>query len=376
MTTPLSQARRVVVKVGSALIVDAATGAPHKARLAAIAQDIRTLQERGARAALVSSGAIALGRRRLGFTGAALTLAQKQAAAAAGQTALMTAWEAAFGENAPPLAQALLTLSDTETRRRWLNARATLETLLDAGALPVINENDTVATEEIRYGDNDRLAARVSQLIGADCLILLSDVDGLHDADPRKSTEARRIARVETVTDEIAALAGGAEAKRALGTGGMATKIAAAKIAAAAGCATAIGDGVRDAPLLRLQSEDAGTWFAAAQSPQDARRHWIAHALTTAGALSLDAGAVAAVRSGKSLLAAGATRIDGAFQRGDAVRLLGPDGEEFARGLAGYDAAEARLILGKRSEDIEATLGYRRGAALVHAGDIVLTDKA
>ncbi len=369
MTTPLAGAKRIVIKIGSALLVDAESGQPARAWLAALADDVAAARNAGQNVVIVSSGAIALGRRVLGLT-RTLKLEEKQAAAAAGQTRLMSAYEEAFERHAIPVAQALLTPDDTERRRRWLNARATLETLLDLGAIPIINENDTVATAEIRYGDNDRLAARVAQMISADALVLLSDIDGLYERDPRTDASARFVPEIHDITPAIQAMAGGAGA---LGSGGMRTKLEAAKIATAAGCAVAIMRGQEHNPLSRLNSGARATWFLAHASPQAAYKAWIAGHLAPQGALLVDAGAVAALRAGKSLLPAGVTEVRGAFEKGDAVRILNADGAEIARGLARYDAADASRVLGLQSSAIAEILGYAAGAALVHADNLVLT---
>ncbi len=366
----LAGARRVVVKVGSALVVDAGAGTPARDWLAAFAADAARLRERGQQLLVVSSGAVALGRRRLGLTRKALTLPEKQAAAAAGQSLLMRAWEEAFEPHGQAVAQVLLTRDDTEVRRRWLNARATVETLLALKVVPVVNENDTVVTEEIRYGDNDRLAARVAQMIGADLLVLLSDIDGLYTADPRRDPSARRLDRVSEITAEIEAMAGGANAGSGVGTGGMATKLAAARIARAAGCATLITLGSRPRPLGAVEDGEPATLIEAAVSSAAAYKTWIAGSLAPAGTLTVDAGAAAALRGGKSLLPAGVTAVEGRFDKGDAVVVRGPDGE-IGRGLVRYDAADAAKIAGLRSDAIEAAIGYTAGP-LVHADDLAL----
>ncbi len=372
MTSPLASARRIVVKIGSALLVDAASGQPARAWLKALAEDVRDARAAGASVLIVSSGAVALGRRVLRLT-SSTRLEEKQAAAAAGQARLMRAYEEAFEPFGIPVAQALLTPDDTERRRRWLNARATLDTLLALGAVPIINENDTVATIEIRYGDNDRLAARVAQMVSADALLLLSDVDGLYDRDPRADADARFIPEVRQITYAIEAMAGGANAGAGVGTGGMRTKIEAAKIATAAGCAVAITKGGEAHPLRRLRDGARATWFLPAATPKAAYKTWIAGSLAPQGAIAVDAGAAVALRGGKSLLPAGVVDVVGRFEKGDAVRILGPDGAEIARGLARYDAEDARRIKGLKSSDIEAALGYAAGAALVHADDLALS---
>jgi glutamate 5-kinase len=363
----LSSARLIVVKVGSALLADAGTGAANAAWLASLAEDFARLKARGQSLLAVSSGAVALGRGRLSLKRRALTLPEKQAAAAAGQSLLMRSWEEAFAPAGLLAAQVLLTPDDTEVRRRYLNARATLETLLELGVIPVVNENDTVATEEIRYGDNDRLAARVAQMVGADLLVLLSDVDGLYTGDPRRDPGARHVARVETLTSEIEAMAGGANA----GSGGMATKLAAARIAAAAGCSTLIALGSRSRPLEAVEGGARATLFAASATPAAAYKAWIAGSLAPQGALLVDEGAAQALRAGKSLLAAGVTAVEGRFGKGDAVIVRDPAGREVGRGLARYDAADAARIVGLKSQAIEPALGYSAGP-VIHADDLAL----
>ncbi len=367
----LARARRIVVKVGSALVVDAGSGEPDRAWLAAFAADAARLRARGQQVLVVSSGAVALGRRRLDLTRRKLTLPEKQAAAAAGQSALMRAWEEAFEPHGLAVAQVLMTRDDTEVRRRWLNGRATVETLLSLGVVPVVNENDTVVTEEIRYGDNDRLAARVAQMIGADALVLLSDIDGLYTADPRRDPSARRLERVREITPEVDAMAGGANAGAGVGTGGMATKIAAARIARAAGCATIITIGKRPQPLKAVEDGAAATVIEAAVSASAAYKGWIAGSLAPQGALIVDAGAAGALAKGKSLLSAGVRRVEGRFGKGDAVTVRSEDGREIGRGLVRYDAADAEKILGLRSDAIEAVLGFTEGP-MIHADDLAM----
>jgi len=368
----ITRARRLVIKVGSALVVDAQAGAPDRAWLAGFAADAVRLRARGQQVLVVSSGAVALGRRRLGLKRKALTLPEKQAAAAAGQSLLMRAWEEAFEPHGVVVAQVLMTRDDTEVRHRWLNGRATVDTLLGLGVVPVVNENDTVVTEEIRYGDNDRLAARVAQMIGADALVLLSDIDGLYTADPRRDPAARRLERVSDITPEILEMAGGANAGAGVGTGGMATKLEAARIARAAGCATIITLGTRPGPLKAIEDGAAATVIEAATTPAAAYKSWIAGSLAPAGSLTVDAGAAVALRAGKSLLAAGVKAVDGRFDKGDAVLVLGPGGGEIGRGLARYDAADAARIVGLRSDAIEAVIGYTAGP-MVHADDLALS---
>jgi glutamate 5-kinase len=373
--TSLATARRIVLKVGSALVVDGETGEPDRAWLKTLVADAARLYRRGQQVLIVSSGAVALGRRRLGLPKRPLELPEKQAAAAAGQGLLMRAWEEAFEPYGLQAAQVLLTRDDTETRRRWLNARATMETLLSLGAIPVINENDTVATEEIRYGDNDRLAARVAQMIGADLLVLLSDVDGFYTADPRSNPDARHLAVLSDLTPEIEAMAGGSNAAAGVGTGGMATKLTAARIAQGAGCATLITLGSRPAPLQAVEDGAAATLVEPSLSPSAAYKSWIAGSLAPQGSVTIDAGAVTALKSGKSLLPAGVRKIEGRFGKGDAILVLDPAGHEVGRGLSRYDAVEADKIKGLRSDAIEGVLGYTDGPTLIHADDLALAGR-
>ncbi len=370
----LAGVRRMVIKIGSAQLVEWASGAPRLDRFAVVARDIGALRTRGLEIVLVSSGAVALGRPRLGLhQRRELQLDEKQAAAAAGQTVLIQTWDAALAAHGAHAAQVLLSPADTEHRSRWLNARNTLSALVALGAIPVVNENDTVATEELRYGDNDRLAARTAQLTGADLLVILSDVDGLYDADPALNPDAAFIAQVDTITDEIRARAGGTRG-RSPGSGGMATKIAAAEIAAQAGCETVITRGDRAHPLLGLDEGARATWFSARTSPENARRAWIATAIRADARLVLDAGAVRAVKSGKSLLPAGIVAVKGQFGKGEPVRLEGPDGAAFATGLTGYDSDECGRIAGCNSSEIDSRLGYRRAVSVIHADDLVLDE--
>jgi glutamate 5-kinase len=364
-------ARRIVFKVGSALLVDDATGAADRAWLEAFCADAAALRADGKQVLVVSSGAVALGRRRLGLTGRKATLPEKQAAAAAGQSLLMRAWEEAFEPHGLGVAQILLTRDDTETRRRWLNARATTETLMGLGVVPVVNENDTVVTEEIRYGDNDRLAARVAQMAGADLLVLLSDIDGLYTADPRKNPKAQHIPLVSEITAEIAGMAEGANAAAGVGTGGMATKIAAARIARAAGCATLITLGSRPRPLAAIADGEKATLIEAGASPAAAYKAWIAGSLAPQGWVTVDAGAAKALEAGKSLLSAGVRAIEGPFEKGDAVRVRDETGREVARGIVRYDSADAQRIAGLRSDAIEAELGFTEGP-MIHADDLAV----
>ena len=368
--TPLSRARRIVVKVGSALLVDAATGRLNRAWLETVVADIVRLRRQGKEVVLVSSGAIALGRRHIGLPRGPLRLEESQAAAAVGQIRLAHAYKELLEAEGVPVAQVLLTLEDSEQRRRYLNARATLTTLLACGAVPVINENDTVATAEIRYGDNDRLAARVAQMVSADCVVLLSDIDGLYTADPNKDPAARFIPMVREITPEIEAMAGDSASE--VGRGGMATKVIAARIAVAAGCHFCIAAGAPRHPVRRIEQGGRCTWFRPAATPVAARKQWIAGTLRPAGELRIDEGAVRALRSGKSLLPAGVTATSGRFERGDTVSVCTADGREVARGIVAYGDAEAARIIGRRSADIAALLGYTGRDELIHRDDLVL----
>lgn len=368
----LSDAKRVVIKIGSAILVDDDTGEIDTDWLAAICKDIAEVMAQDKDVILVSSGAVALGRRALGLPAKSLTLAQKQACAATGQTILTRAYGDALRPHGVTTAQALLTLENTEDRRRWLNARATLGTLVEMGILPIINENDTVATDEIRYGDNDRLAARTAIMIGADTLILLSDIDGLYTQDPRINSSAKHLPEIVDLTEGIMSMGGGVNKGAGVGSGGMATKLAAAQIATAAGCHMCVMDGAAPAPLSRLKAGAKCTWFIASDVPQNARNRWIGSALDIKGTLTLDAGAVAALENGKSLLSAGVIAIAGDFKKGDAVNITSEDGTEVARGLIAYDAKDAHEIRGKNSSDIETVLGYHNGDALVHSDNLVV----
>ena len=371
---PLMRARRIVVKVGSALLVDPASGRLNRAWLATLVEDLLRLRQRGQQVILVSSGAIALGRRRLGLPSGTLRLEESQAAAAVGQIRLAHAYKELLEDHGVTVAQVLLTLEDSERRRRYLNARATLEALLAHGALPVINENDTVATAEIRYGDNDRLAARVAQMAVADCLVLLSDVEGLYSADPKRDPRAQIVPEVRHIGPEIEAMAG--RTASALGSGGMATKILAAKIAVAAGCHMCIAAGGHPHPLRRIEEGARCTWFVPSATPAAARKQWIAGTLQPAGAISIDAGALRALADGRSLLPAGVTATRGRFDRGDTVSVLAADGTEVARGIVAYSDADAARIIGRRSSEIEALLGFRGRDEMIHRDDLVLLPPA
>ncbi|SFD45968.1 glutamate 5-kinase [Bosea sp. CRIB-10] len=366
----LDQFRRIVVKVGSSLLVDRAQGRLRHAWLAALAEDLAELHGRGADVLVVSSGAIALGRTVLKLPAGPLRLEESQASAAIGQIALARNWSEALGHHGLNAGQILLTLADTEERRRYLNARATLGRLLDLRAVPVINENDTVATSEIRYGDNDRLAARVATMAGADLLVLFSDIDGLYTAPPLSSPDARHIPVIPAITPAIEAMAGGAASE--LSRGGMRTKIEAGKIATAGGAHMLIADGRAKNPLRAVSEGARCSWFLSASTPATARKTWIAGSLEPRGTLHVDDGAARALRGGASLLPVGVTRIEGAFSRGDAVMIRAGDGSELGRGLVAYDADEAVRVLGKASREIEAVLGYPGRAEMIHRDDMAL----
>ena len=369
MTSRLERARRVVVKIGSALLVDKETDRLNRVWLDALMDDITQMRAHGQDVIIVSSGAIALGRRALGLAAGPLKLEESQAAAAAGQIHLAHAFQASLAERNLQTAQILLTLDDTEQRRRYLNARSTITTLLKLGAIPVINENDTIATSEIRYGDNDRLAARVASMVSADCLVLLSDIDGLYSAPPGEAN-AKHIPEVAIITDEIEAMAGDAGSE--LSRGGMKTKITAARFATQAGCHMVIANGRAQNPLSAIINGARCTWFDAHSDPDTERKRWIAGALQPAGRLIVDDGATHALRSDRSLLPAGVTKIEGTFQRGDAVLIKDQHGNEIARGLTAYSSEDAAKIFGHNSNEIETILGYRGRSELVHRDDLVL----
>ncbi|HQU67741.1 MAG TPA: glutamate 5-kinase [Albidovulum sp.] len=361
-------ARRLVVKIGSALLVDR-TGGLRQDWLRALALDVAEAKARGTDVILVSSGSIALGRVVLGLPAAVLTLDQSQAAASVGQIRLARAYEEVLAPHGLTAGQVLVTLEDTEDRRRYLNSRATMETLLGLGVVPIVNENDTVATDEIRFGDNDRLAAQIAVTIGADQLILLSDVDGFYSANPKEDPSATRFEIVEKITPEIEAMAG--DPISGLSKGGMKTKLMAAKTAVSGGCAMAIMEGSVARPLTALAEGANSTWFLPLGDPQVARKRWIA-AMKPRGELKLDPGAVAALAQGKSLLPAGVTSVAGGFGRGDAVAILGPDGAALGKGLVRYTGEEARQIAGRRSGDIAGILGYAGRGPMVHRDDMAL----
>ena len=366
----IARAQRIVIKIGSALVVDEKLAAPRMAWLGSVAADIRSLRERGTEVIVVSSGAIALARRTLGLTQKRLRLEEKQAAAAVGQIRLAQAWAQALSGHDMPAAQLLLTLGDTEDRRRYLNARETLNTLLSLRCVPVINENDTVATAEIRFGDNDRLAARVAEMVQADQLILLSDIDGLYTADPRRDPLAAHIPVVEAITPEIEAMGG--EPPPGYSSGGMRTKLVAGRIATQAGCAMAIALGHVEHPLQSLERGGRCTWFLPVPEGRTARKRWIGGSLSALGVLTVDAGAAKALANGRSLLPAGVRAVGGTFERGDPVIIVGPDGSALGRGLSAYGSADAERIAGHRSDQIEAILGWRGRDEMIHRDDLVL----
>jgi glutamate 5-kinase len=374
MIPSLGQFRRVVLKVGSSLLVDRVKGRLKHGWLAALAEDIADLHGRGADVLVVSSGAIALGRTVLGLQPGALRLEESQAAAAVGQIALARIWSEVLAQHGITAGQILVTPSDTEERRRYLNARATTLKLLEMRAVPVVNENDTVATTEIRYGDNDRLAARVATMIGADLLVLFSDIDGLYTAPPASDPAARHIPVVERITPAIEAMAGAAASE--FSRGGMRTKIEAGQIAAAGGTHMLIADGRAKNPLKAVADGARCTWFLTPSNPVTARKTWIAGALEPRGVLHVDAGAARALLAGASLLPVGVRRIEGHFARGDAVVVRGPEAKVLGRGLVAYDADEAQRIIGRSSREIEALLGYPGRAEMIHRDDLVLAHGA
>ena len=370
MTRTPESFRRIVVKIGSTLLIDGQSGQLKSDWLAALVSDLAGLASAKREIMVVSSGAIALGRRLLELSAGRLKLEESQAAAAIGQIALARAWSESLDFHGLTTGQILLTLGDTEERRRYLNARSTIATLLKFGAVPVINENDTVATTEIRYGDNDRLAARVATMMGADLLILLSDVEGLYSAPPATDPDAKFVPLVERITPEIEAMAGSAGSE--LSRGGMRTKIEAGIIATSAGTNMVIASGKPLHPLLKISQGAACTWFLAEANPVTARKKWISGGLETHGALTIDDGAIKALRSGKSLLPAGVRHVEGRFQRGDAVAIKSPSGEEIGRGLVAYDRADAERIVGRNSREIEATLGFAGRSEMIHRDDMAL----
>lgn len=364
----LLKAKRLVLKIGSSLLVDESTGRVKNTWLNALADDILTARERGQQIVVVTSGAGAIGRRVLGLPSGKILLPQKQAAAAVGQIRLAHYYQEVLAERGLKVAQILLTLDDSEDRKRYLNARNTLNTLLDLGVIPVINENDTVATSEIKVGDNDRLAARVAQMVSADALVIFSDIEGLYTANPRKDPTAKLIPVVEKMTPEIEAMADGAGSS--VGTGGMATKLMAARLCMEAGCDMAIALGSELHPLTRMEKTGKGTWFLADKSPVSARKAWIGGAIKPRGTLVLDSGAVKALDKGKSLLPAGIKAVRGEFGRGDAVVLEDENGVFLGKGLVAYDAKDAALIAGRHSSEIESVLGYHGADEIIHRDDL------
>lgn len=365
----LEKSKLLVVKIGSRLVASEQS-VVRRDWLASLAEDIAILCAKGTDVILVSSGAVALGRAKLKLGAGALPLAEKQAAASAGQPLLMQAWTEAFAAQHIDVAQILVTLEDTEERHRYLNARTTLQHLLQHKLVPIVNENDTVATTEIKFGDNDRLAARVAAMLGADTLILLSDIDGLYDKNPSQHKDANHIAVIEKITPEIEAMGGGAVS--GFTSGGMITKIEAAKIATAAGCSVVIAKGEMNCPLQAIQAGARHSTFVASESPINARKHWIGSALHLPGALVIDAGAKTALTQGKSLLPAGIVAVKGVFNRGDTIGVELQDGTRIAKGISAYHANEVTKIMGKKSGDIEATLGYAGEDNVIHRDDLVM----
>ncbi|HEX6995536.1 MAG TPA: glutamate 5-kinase [Gammaproteobacteria bacterium] len=367
----LLAARRIVVKIGSALFVDQRTGTLDRKWLEALCEDVASLRQAGKEIVIVSSGAVALGARELGLDVRRARLEDSQACAAAGQILLAHAYQEILRRFGIKTAQVLLTLDDSESRKRYLNATRTLLTLLRHGVVPVVNENDTVATQELRYGDNDRLAARVAQMVSAECLVILSDIDGLYTANPQADANAEHIAEVTRLTASMFDAAGGPGSSH--GSGGMRTKLDAARIAMGAGCRMAITSGRVTRPLDALARGARATWFLPKATPSAARKQWIAGTLKPKGSIRVDAGAERALAAGRSLLPAGVVEVDGEFERGDAVRVLAPDGAEIGRGIVGYSADESRAIAGRRSNDIEAILGYRGRDEMIHRDDLALS---
>lgn len=364
----LNKAKRIVIKIGSSLIAE--TARVRAAWLAAMAEDIAALQAAGKQVILVSSGAVALGRPQVGLGSGRLSLDEKQAAAAAGQPLLIQAWSQAFAKHDIHVAQLLLTLDDSENRRRYLNARATFTTLLEHKLVPIVNENDSVATAELKFGDNDRLAARVAVMLSADVLVLFSDIDGLYEQNPRTHKNAKHVPIVSAITPSIMAMAGGAAST--LSNGGMQTKLEAAKMATASGCHMVIANGEEKHALAQLINSGRATWFVAATKPQLARKDWIASSAHVRGSVTVDAGAAKALGLGKSLLPAGVRNVDGTFERGDMIAVKAPDGTVLGKGITAYSALETKKICGKKSDAIEAILGYAHRATLIHRDDLAM----
>ncbi len=369
MVTLISSCTTLVIKIGSALLVDADSGALRLDWLQGLAQDVANARAAGQNVLIVSSGSIALGRRVLNMPTGLLSLEQSQAAAAVGQIRLARVYEEVLTPHGIPTAQVLVTLEDSANRRRYLNTRATLKTLMDLGVVPIVNENDTVATDEIRFGDNDRLGAQVAVMAGADMLVLLSDVDGLYTANPHSDATAAHLPQIAEITPDILAMAGDTDSDMA--SGGMATKLQAAQTATRAGCAMVIAKGDVTNPLAAIDNGAPATWFAARGNPQVARKNWIS-AMKTKGNVEIDAGAARALLQGKSLLPAGVVAVTGRFERGDPVAIVGPGNVLMGKGLAGYQSGEATAIIGRHSSDIGAVLGYPGRAALIHRDDMVL----
>ena len=369
----IESAKTIILKIGSSLLVEESSNRVNADWIAGMARDIAMLRRDGKHVVVVSSGAIALGSRELGIDGRTLALEEKQAAAATGQVVLAHAWREALAGHDIGVAQILLSPEDTETRRRHLNARATMTALLDLGAVPVVNENDTVATAEIRFGDNDRLAARVAAMISADLLLLLSDIDGLYSGNPRQDDSAHHVAHVDTMSDEIMAMAGNAHA--AYASGGMVTKLEAARIAMHAGCGMVICSGQRQRPVTALVEGARNTLFRAEHSPLTARQRWIGGSLTPRGSLRVDAGALRALRKGRSLLPAGVTAAGGTFDRGDLIAIEDATGQVIGHGLSAYSVEDARIILGHKSSEIESLLGYRGRDEVIHAHNLVMLEQ-
>jgi glutamate 5-kinase len=370
MTTlpQLRDAKRIVIKIGSSLIAESAR--LREGWLASMAADVAALHAEGKEIILVSSGAVALGRPRVGLGNVALSLEEKQAAAAAGQPLLIQAWQRAFDAHGVNVAQLLLTLEDSERRRRYLNARATFTTLLAHRLIPIVNENDTVATAELKFGDNDRLAARVAVMVGADMLVLFSDIDGLYDKNPKQHADAKLLPHIASLTPEIFAMAGGADS--ALSSGGMKTKLEAAQLALGAGCHMAIARGMENHALATLAAGGVASWFTANTKPQDARTHWIAAAINLPGHVVVDAGAARALVQGKSLLPAGVIRVEGSFERGETIGVKTTDGTLIAKGITAYNHADAARIMGKKTDAMEELLGYAHRATLIHRDDLAM----
>jgi len=366
----IADAKRIVVKIGSVLLVDDNSGTLHNAWLNSLGKDVAALRDRGHEVILVSSGAIALGRRYLGLKTGELKLEEKQAAAAVGMVRLAQSYQETLNKFDLSVAQILLTLDDSENRRRYLNARSTFMTLLRVGVVPLINENDTIATDEIRFGDNDRLAARVASMVSADLLILLSNINGLYTADPAQDRTAKLVPTVTEITHEIEAMASNTVTSGS--SGGMPTKLAAAKQCLGAGCRMIICDGRGMFPLKSLENGGACTWFIPSGNPQTARKRWISGSLQSLGSVIVDDGAVAALERGRSLLPAGILRIEGTFQRGDAITIMRKDGSEFGRGLIAYSSEDATQIIGHKTGEIEDLLGYRGRDEIIHRDDLVI----